>query len=389
MEPAPIGLAQKIRDAARELGFVRVAFCPATPFKRGEAAWRAWIEAGHHGDMGYMAGPADRANPQELLTSAKTLIVVAMPYHRTPPSGPAVNASPTPQPTIVGRVARYAWGEDYHRVFKCQLGTLAESISTHVQRPVAVRSCVDSAPLLEREAAERSGLGFIAKNTMAIVPGVGSYVLLGELLIDVELPPEPPARSRCGTCRACLDACPTDAFVDSFVLDARRCISYLTIEYDGIIPRDLRTKMGRWIFGCDVCQEVCPFNASPKTRTGAFELGHRAELSTPDLIAFLRLTSSAYRRLVRGSAMRRVSRHQLARNAAIALGNSGDTRAVFPLVEALQHASRGLVRGHCAWALGQLGDLRARPALTHARQNDPDPFVAEECDWALSQLNAD
>jgi epoxyqueuosine reductase len=240
--------------------------------------------------------------------------------------------------------------------------------------------------VLEREAARRAGIGFTAKSTLTIVPGLGSTVLLGELLVDIELEPAEPTSPRCGSCRACLDACPTQAFVDAFVLDARRCISYLTIELRGPIPRELRAAIGTRVFGCDVCQDVCPFNASSAARPVAPELEARPDLRPASLVDLLELTSSGYRRLVRSSPMRRVSRARLARNAAVALGNSGDPRAVTPLVRALRSHSAPLVRSHAAWALGRLGGRESLAALERARSDDPDEGVREEAGLALASL---
>jgi epoxyqueuosine reductase len=232
--------------------------------------------------------------------------------------------------------------------------------------------------VLEREWAERGGLGFVAKNTMVIAPGIGSYVVLGELLVDAELPataPDEPPRPRCGTCRSCLDACPTGAFVDAYVLDARRCISYLTIEHHGAIPRELRAAIGTWVFGCDVCQEVCPFNAGAGPAASQVDplLAPRSlEHALPDLVALAAKGANQLRRLVRRTAMRRVPRDALLRNVAVALGNTADPRAIPALVALLGHRAP-LVRGHAVWALGELG---ADGVL--AAHRDRDPFVAAE-----------
>ena len=233
-------------------------------------------------------------------------------------------------------------------MMKEKLGALAERCASILGRPVMARACVDTAPLLEHEVARRAGLGFTAKSTLTIVPGLGSYVLLGELLLDVELPTSEPVAAGCGSCRACLDACPTAAFVDAHVLDARRCISYLTIENQGPIPTELRARLGTRVFGCDVCQEVCPFNASSAPRPRAPELTPRAALAVLDLVHLLELGAAGYRKLVRRTALRRVSRDTLARNAAVALGNTGDQRAVPPLARALAAHTSPLVRAHAA-----------------------------------------
>ncbi len=256
--------------------------------------------------MAYLAtlehtGP--RADLRALLGSAAALIVVALAHDRRDPV--------PPDRLLRGRIARYARGEDYHLVLRDKLVALADALSRALGRPVASRPCVDSAPVHEREWAERGGLGFIAKNTMLIAPGAGSYVLLGELLVDAPLAQAAPAalpRPRCGTCRACLDACPTGAFVDAYVLDARRCISYLTIEHRGPIPRELRPAIGTWVFGCDVCQEVCPFNAGagepPEPRLAARSLDH----ALPDLIALAGKGANQLRQFVRRTALRRIPR---------------------------------------------------------------------------------
>lgn len=349
-----------LRDLCREQGFARVGVCSAERLDRGADALKRWLQSGYHGEMNYMANH-DRADPQTVMPGAKTIVVVALPYAR----------DVAPSTPLVGRVASYARGEDYHRVFKERLTRLAERIREVTGGDVAARACVDSAPLLEREAAERAGVGFIGKSAMVIAPGLGSDVLLGELLLDIELPATESERTRCGSCRACLDACPTGAFVDAFTLDARRCISYLTIEYRGWIPLELRPLMGNWVFGCDVCQQVCPFNASAKPRPVDPQLAPRGPLLSLEEI--LTLGSSAHRRLVSGTAMRRAPRWQLQRNAAIALGNSGKLEAEDPLEHAVRASRYAIVRGHAVWALGHLGAVHRLEGYV-----DADPQVNEE-----------
>jgi epoxyqueuosine reductase len=336
-------LADRVRDAALALGFARVGFAPVEPFVRGSDALADWLAAGRHGEMAYMAQHPGRATPTSLLQEAKTLIVVALPYARE-----AGSLAP-----LHGRVARYAMGADYHAVMKAKLYALADTLSTLAGGPVLARPCVDSAPILEREAGERAGVGFIAKSTMSIAPGLGSYFFLGELLVDLEITASAPERSRCGSCERCITACPTGAIVDAHVLDARRCISYLTIEHRGVIARELRPLIGTWVYGCDICQEVCPFNASGQPRPVAPEM--RPRFTSLGLVQLLQNRSSGHKRLTAGSAMRRVSREQLARNAAIALGNLGDNDAVEPLKRALADDRSEIVRAHVAWALGRLG----------------------------------
>ena len=348
----------------RELGFARVAIVPIEPPRR-HALYESWLAAGHAGEMTYLATDAhreQRADLRTLLDTARSLVVVALAYHRDDPV--------PPDRLLRGRIARYARGEDYHLVMRDRLVLLGTRLGEQLGCAVAVRPCVDSAPIHEREWAERGGIGFIAKNTLLIAPGAGSYLVLGELLVDAELevtaPAEPP-KPRCGTCRACLDACPTSAFVDAYVLDARRCISYLTIEHHGVIDRELRPLIGTWVFGCDVCQEVCPFNAGAGEPAEPMLAPRTLEHALPDLIALAARGANQLRQLVKRTALRRIPRDVLLRNVAIALGNTGDPRAVPAAVGLLAHRSP-LVRLHAVWALGQLG---AREALAAHVDNDP------------------
>jgi epoxyqueuosine reductase len=321
------------------------------------------------------------------LPEAKTVIAVALSYA---PSRTSLRRE-RDGPALTGTIARYARGEDYHLVMKRKLAALAERVEALVGESVPTRICVDTAPLLEHATAQAAGLGFSGKSTLTIVPGVGTWVLLGELLVGVELETDSPVPPGCGSCRACLDACPTGAFVGPQVLDARRCISYLTIENQGPIPRELRDKIGTRVFGCDVCQEVCPFNASPAARPRAPELEPRAALDTVDLVRLLEMGSAQHRQLVKRSALRRANRATLARNAAVALGNSRDPRAREPLARALTEHPSDLVRSHAAWALGELGSHgdalppSAREALEHAARNDVSEAVRDEAFAALAR----
>ena len=384
--PDARSLADQIRDAALGLGFARVGFCPIEPFERGARALADWLAAGRNGEMAYLAG--ERSDPRALLPEARSLIVVALAYgaqHTAQPSGPQPDTGGSALVPLTGLVARYARGADYHEIMKERLRQLADACAALSGRAVLARPCVDTAPLLEREAARRAGLGFTAKSTMTIVPGLGSYVLLGELLIDLELSPSTPIAPSCGSCRSCLDACPTSAFVDAYTLDARRCISYLTIELRGAIPRPLRPLIGRWVFGCDVCQEVCPFNHSRRPRPGDPELGPRSVLTDPDLVALLNITTSQHRRLVRGTPLFRVSRPRLQRNVAVALGNTASPEAVAPLAHSLASNPSALVRGHCAWALGRIRTDAALLVLAERRRVETDTSVIEEIDSANSE----
>ncbi|MEZ4358698.1 MAG: tRNA epoxyqueuosine(34) reductase QueG [Kofleriaceae bacterium] len=390
---APEALVAQLVARARALGFHRAALVPLEPPISLES-YRAWLDAGHAGEMHYLGSPehlACRADPRALLAEARSMLVVALAHQRGDPPvppGDGERAGAAPLARLRGRIATYARSEDYHMILRDRLVQLARELAELLGRPVLARSCVDAAPVLERGWAERAGLGFIAKNTMLIAPGLGSHVLLGELLLDLELPPAPAAapaapRRRCGGCRACLDACPTQAFVDAYVLDARRCISYLTIEHRGVIPRALRAGLGSWIFGCDVCQDVCPFNAGAGEPHDPALAARDLEHSLPDLLELAGHRSNQLRRFVRRTSLRRVPRDQLLRNVAVALGNSGDARAVAALRTLAGHQS-ALVRGHAAWALGRLGAFEgAQDALRVRLELEEDPEVRGEVEAAL------
>jgi epoxyqueuosine reductase len=386
----PEALRDLVVASARRHGFHRVGIVPIEPGRRTDL-YRDWLAAGHHGEMAYLATPehlAGRADPRALLAAARTVIVVALAYGKD---------APPPPGGVRGLIARYARGTDYHMVVRDRLRLVAGELAAALARPVASRVCVDAAPLAERELAERAGLGFAAKNTMLIAPGLGSYVVLGELLVDAELAATPPpARDRgCGQCRACLDACPTGAFVDAYVLDARRCISYLTIEHDGPIPPELRPAMGAMIFGCDVCQEVCPYNAAaPDRHPPAAELTPRdAAHAHPDLVALAAAGANQLRQFVKRTALRRVDRRRLLRNVAVALGNSGAPDAAPAAIALLAH-TEALVRGHAAWAVATLAGAgavdvsAAAAALAASIGREADPDAAAELADAAARVAA-
>jgi len=342
-----MGLTEQIKEQARRMGFDLVGVthpAPSTHF----AFYTDYLARGYHGKMAYLARPdgvEKRANPRRLMPRARSIVAVGMNYYtgRSPPTK-----------GLRGRVARYAWGADYHAVLTERLHQLAAWIAERVGQPVAHRVYVDTGPLLERELAQRAGLGWIGKNTCLIHPHLGSYLFLGELLLDLELEPDPPfAADRCGTCTACLDACPTGALVAPNTLDARRCISYLTIEHRGSIPAELRPSLGDWVFGCDVCQQVCPWNlrfARP-TREPAF--APRPGQVAPDLIELLALDDAGFRARFRDTPLWRARRGGLARNAAAVLGNLGDPVAI-PALERALPDPEPLVAEHAAWALERL-----------------------------------
>jgi epoxyqueuosine reductase len=388
---AGAALVEAIEAAARRLGFAAIGVARVERFAEAADALEAWRSAGYAGALEYLLTPAERADPRSLLPEARSLLVVAWPYAGTPSADLVALRSSAAGAPLAGTVAGYARGEDYHVVLKRKLRALATLAATLAGRDVTARIGVDTEPLLEREAARRAGLGFIGKSAMLIIPGTGTRVLLGVLLTDLELPAATPMEPRCGRCDACLVACPTQAFVAPFVLDARRCIAYLTIEAEGVIPHEFRRAIGTRVFGCDACQEACPYTAADKARTLEPEAVPRNGLSVADLVHWLELGSAGYRKLVRRTALTRAHREQLSRNAAIALGNSADPRAIEPLKRAVLGHPLELVRAHAAWALGELAKLDAdadrqvREALQLAH-TDRSVLVQSEASAALARL---
>jgi epoxyqueuosine reductase len=286
---------------------------------------------------------------------------------------------------VTGRVASYAWGDDYHDVLPERLRNLVAFIEAQVGEAVPNRWYTDTGPLLERELAQRAGLGWIGKNTCLIHPGLGSYFLLAEVLLGIELDPDPPyLPDSCGSCTRCIQACPTACILPDRTLDASRCISYLTIELKGAIPQELRPQLGDWVFGCDVCQQVCPWNLRFAASQGDPAFAPRPGVPAPHLAQELGLTPVAFSRKFKGSPLKRPRRRGYLRNVAVALGNSGDPGAVPALENALLHDAEPLVRLHAAWSLGQLGDEAARQALKSALGAEPDEAVRAEIRNALA-----
>jgi epoxyqueuosine reductase len=321
-----------------------------------------------------------RADVTGALPGARSVVAVAVNYH-TRPLPPGLRDNPSR-----GVIAGYAWGHDYHDALTPRLHPLAGLIETLTGRPAAHRAYVDTGPLLEREIAAQAGLGFVGKNTNLIHPRLGSWLFLGQLLLTVELPPspaEPGSRPlTCGRCTRCLEACPTDAFVAPYLLDARRCISYLTIELKGPIPRRLRPLVGNRIFGCDICQEVCPWNRRFARPTAEPAFQPRPGAAAPRLLNLMALDEEGFRHRFRGSPVKRAKRRGLLRNVAVALGNWGHPAALPALARALRD-TEPLIRGHAAWALGRIAGTQAQRALRRARRVEIDPWVRQELQLAL------
>jgi epoxyqueuosine reductase len=353
---------------------------------------RAWQEAGYAADMGYMERPPELlSDPSRLLESVKSILVIAAFYDRV--------ARP-PLPLGHGRVARYAWGKDYHKVLRERLTRLAELVRGHLGESVEYRVFSDSVPLLERALSAKSGLTFIGKNTMAIIPGQGSFFFIGEVLWNVEVEPpleSPGAKGRCGACSNCLDKCPTNAFVSERTLDAGRCISYLTIEKRGVLSYNERSWLGEWIFGCDVCQEVCPFNIVPLKmgKTAALpelssEAGVGSMLSLERVLSMR--TDEEFRKVFQGTAIVRTKREGLLRNAAVVSANTHSVNLFELLLERAEKDTSIVVRRHALWAAATIaskegavkeGQVRS---LVGRLSQEGDSSLGEEIEGISSQL---
>jgi epoxyqueuosine reductase len=361
-----------VESAAHGAGFVLVGFAALRRLGEREEFYRQWLESGRHADMTYLARePERRIDPRLLDYRFRSVISLAYPY--AAPVAPQQDW----RAELRGRIAAYALGRDYHEHVLSAARMVGAAIEAH--RPGAVtRAYVDTGPVLEREWAIEARLGWMGKNTMLLSRGHGSYFFLAEVFTDAAVEPTAaPYREHCGTCRRCLDLCPTHALSGGFVIEPRVCISYLTIENRGPIARELRPKLGEWIFGCDICQEVCPWNES-----GAREEPGLAPY-LPDILA---LDDDAFSRRFTHGAIKRARRRGLLRNAAVVLGNSGNRDAVAPLGRTLASEHEPMVRAHTAWALGRLGGAEARRALERGRARETDAAAHEEIDLALAEL---
>ncbi len=404
-----MSLTTDIKDYAASLGFDLVRVTSAEPFPEREAAITERIEQGLMDGLPWFT--AERAqtssNPRALLPDARSVISLATFYLTDAPRDLTTPGDPH------GRISCYAWGDDYHEVIKARLEQMAAYLRTLSATPgTETRLFVDTGRMVDRAVAERAGLGWYGKNTNILTHGWGSWVFLAEIVTNLELEPDAPLKSNCGTCERCLHACPTGAFVAPYVLDNTRCISFLTIELRGSIPLHLRPLMGNLIFGCDICQEVCPVNliaVERLKRAGRFGAGAReaqqeradgtalasekpgspfqprAQVgSSPALIPLLKLDEEQFRERFRHSPIKRAKRRGLLRNVCVALGNLGDPAAVPALTDTLRDEPEPLVRGHAAWALGRIGGPDAHAALEQSLATEQDETVIQELRCALA-----
>lgn len=395
----PAALTDLALNAALDLGFDLAGVAPAGPSPDFDR-FQQWLADGHHGDMAYLARrAAERADLLAWEPAARSAILLGVTYARERLPD-ALRNDPSR-----GLIAAYAWGDDYHEALKPLLFQLDARLRAATGRTTLGRAFVDSGPVLERSWAQAAGLGFIGKNSCLIAPRHGSWLILAGLLVPETMAPcvwpameiqlhasgstasRPSPAGTCGRCTRCLEICPTGALLQPHLLDARRCISYLTIELKGAIPRELRPLMGNWIFGCDLCQEVCPWNvrfARPARQTW---LQPRSEMAAPRLLDLLALDDDSFRQRFKNSPVRRAKRRGLLRNVCVALGNGRDPAAVQPLIAALND-HEPLIRQHAAWALGRIGGEPARAALHQRLANEADLDTCEEIAHAIASLAA-
>lgn len=369
-------LTERLKKKAIAAGFNAVGVVSAVPGRRLDA-YLNWIASGMQGEMNYLARRdrvIRRENPAVILPGIRSIVCLGLHYDPVAIPNEIVNDPGR------GRISNYAWGVDYHGVMEPLMRELADWLRQESGQSVTSKVYVDTGAILERDHAESAGLGFTGKNTMLIAPRRGSWFFLGELLTTLELDyDEPTDLPSCGRCQRCLDACPTGAFPAPYVLDARACISYLTIELKGWIPQRLRPSMGNWIFGCDVCQLVCPFN---RFATGGADTANvfqpvNWDSVAPPLLDLLTMDEQAFVKRFANSPIKRIKRRGLVRNACVAAGNWGSSRAIPALVCLLSDAEP-LVRGHAAWALRQIGTSETHAAIASVMSEEQDPEVRRE-----------
>jgi epoxyqueuosine reductase len=383
----PLSRRQAVRDLAFQLGFDHAAFSPLTIPDRDRDAYASWVAAGHAAGMAYMTGdPSSRLRPAERFAGARSVLTLGVSYFQGPlPEKPG---------KAFGRVARYAWGEDYHPLILKRLDDLIARLPDVLGAGVAATPAIDTRPLLERALARQAGLGFVGKNTVLIIPRsssmafhVGSFVFLAELLLDAEVDaPGAPVADGCGSCTKCQSVCPTGALDTPRRLDANRCIAYLTIENKGPIPPEMRAALGDWLFGCDLCQDVCPFNARAfETRWPEFR-ADRGVGAWVDLRSLLDVDGPTFKRNFGATPFLRAKRRGMLRNACVVAGNSGD-ESLAPALETLTADAEPLARGHALWALHRLAPARAK-SRAEALRADADEHVRADARVVLEGAHA-
>jgi epoxyqueuosine reductase len=370
-------LTLRVKAEAISLGFQLVGVTSPQPSDQ-VTTYSNWLANGRHAGMEYLA--SDRAvyrrqSPLNILPECKSILSLGLPYS---PQHISTNSSDQI------RIAAYALGDDYHDVFDTKLTQLVNFIEKQIGSPFPHRMYSDTGPVLEREIAQRAGLGWIGKNTCLINPKLGSFFLLGEILLGVTLDPDEPfSVDHCGICRKCIDSCPTEAILSDRTIDSNLCISYLTIENRGEIPSELRGSIGEWLFGCDICQNVCPWNIRFARHSDLVEFQPREFLKNPSNAGILKLIEESYRSNLQGSPLKRAKLSGLIRNASITAANTEDFDVVPILAELLTHHPDAQVRSHCAWAIGQLQGSGYEKILRDALDSEDDPKTRDEIYSAL------
>ncbi len=374
-------LTQRVKLLALEHGLSVSAVTSAAAFPDVLPILRDRIEGGHLAGMEWFTTEraAQSCDPTTLMANPVSIVSVGIAYW-------GADAGKPDDGVPRGRISRYARGVDYHHLLPERMRALHAAIEKLVGHSVASRMLTDHARIVDRAVAARAGLGWYGKNACIIVPGHGSWVMLGELLLDLDLEPDQPIDKDCGRCHICLDRCPTGAIIAPYTIHAPLCISFQTIEQRGAIPRDLRRHLGDWVFGCDVCQEVCPYTRAAADDPDPAFLPRSVEHAYPSLHRLLEMSTRTFRERYRGTAVMRARRAGLARNAAVALGNIGTDSDVPPLSRALLGHDEALVRGHAAWALGRIGGGVARSALALAWEREREPAAREEITLALEEM---
>ena len=371
----PSSITHLLREKAKDLGFDLVGAIPVSRSKSIDV-YNSWLKKGYAGSMGYLERHSElKEDPRRLLPETISLFALGFNYKTVEPSSQIQNPE-------IGNISRYAWGDDYHNLIRSKLKKLETYLRSELNAGMVSRSFVDSGPVLEREIAHRAGLGWIGKHSNLINWEKGSWFFLAELLVDVQLEANLPfTRVDCGTCTICIESCPTDAIIADRTVDARRCISYLTIELNGAIPLEFRPKMGNLIFGCDICQEVCPWNKEAPKSTES-KLFPRQENVAPKLTELMKLNQSAFSKRFKNSPIKRAKRRGLLRNIAVALGNWAHESAIPALSLGLKD-SEPLIRSHSAWALGRIASSQAKRELKSAKKVEKVSTVLEEIEAAL------
>jgi epoxyqueuosine reductase len=372
-------LKRQVTEYAIQCGFDLVRITGADEFVRDRDAALTRIKSGQMGGLPWYTESRVRrgADPQALLPGARSIICLGLSYlDPADDEGPASGG---------GKVARYARVKDYHRAMKRRMKSLVRTLEERLESTIKAKWYVDDGPMLDRAAAARSGLGWFGKSTNILTPSHGSWVLLGQVITDLELEPDPPLQKTCGTCVRCIDDCPTGAIVAPFVVDNARCISYQTIENRGVIPLEMRPLIGDWVFGCDICQDVCPVNRKAEKPLQPIQKAEAIGISGKlDLAELLGLSEEEFRARFQGTSIMRAKRVGLQKNACVALGNNRDEAGVPALISTLKNAEP-LVRGHAAWALGQIATSEAIEGLERSATSESDTYVLEEITAALNE----